>query len=51
MTNSKKIFDSWLVLESQAGSKKAMSLLVKDGIRNYADIPAGIQEILTKRRM
>jgi RNA polymerase sigma-70 factor (ECF subfamily) len=29
MTNNKKIFDSWLVLESQAGSKKAMSFLVK----------------------
>ncbi|MBT8263167.1 MAG: RNA polymerase sigma factor [Bacteroidia bacterium] len=29
MASDKKIFDSWLVLESQAGSKKAMSLLVK----------------------
>ena len=29
MTNSNKIFDSWLVLESRSGNDKAMSLLVK----------------------
>jgi RNA polymerase sigma factor (sigma-70 family) len=29
MTNSKKIFDSWLVLEFKSGNNKAMSLLVK----------------------
>ena len=29
MTNSKKIFDSWLVMECQAGNKKAVTLLVR----------------------